>query len=164
MNPDHRIPAHPAGITGDNKAIWATLHGHIPVRMTTRTVGVVAVLAMGLLHGCRKDESRLGLGVYKGTFKVTYTTAAYTGPVSLVLNQGRFICIGTEDRMPPSGEGTYTIGGGKIEFKDEIGRTADFDWNLVLHGVYDYAYDGRKLIISASKNGLGFYEYHLERE
>lgn len=132
--------------------------------MTTRFIVAVAILAMVLLPGCRKNESFLGPGIYTGLFKVTYSVADDTGPVTLVLSQGRFVCMGTENRMPPSGEGTYRVSEGKIEFMDELGRTADFDWNLVLHGVYDYTVNGDKLVISASKNGVGFYEYHLERK
>ena len=42
--------------------------------------------------------------------------------------------------------------------------TADFDWNLILEGQYEYQCNGRNLKIFADKNGVGHYEYNLVKQ
>jgi hypothetical protein len=117
-----------------------------------------------LLYSCDKDDLNIKEGTYKGTFTVTYSSGTQTGQTTLELKNGKFSCSGNSNRIPAGGSGTYSLDNGKITFNDENFWTADFDWNLILRGQYDYSFNGKKLKISADKNGVGNYEYDLEKQ
>lgn len=116
------------------------------------------------LSGCNKDDINLIEGTYKGTFTVTYNSGTQTGQTTLKLMNGKFYCSGNSNRIPAGGSGTYTFDNGKITFSDENFWTADFDWNLILNGQYDYTFDGKKLKISADKIGVGHYKFDLKKQ
>ncbi len=126
------------------------------------------ILAVFLLAsvfiGCKKLNLEVKEGTYTGTFTVTYQSGTKTGSTSLELKNGRYTCSGNADRIPAGGSGTYSVDKGIITFHDENIWTADFDWNLILNGPYDYTFDGKKLILSADKNNVGHYEYALEKK
>ena len=103
-------------------------------------------------------------GIYSGTFTVTYNFAKRTGTTTLKLENGKFTCAGNLDRIPAGGSGNYSINHDKIVFSDKNFWSADFDWNLILKGEYEYTFDGKRLKISANKNNVGYYEYDLEKE
>jgi len=117
-----------------------------------------------LLSSCDKDDLNIKEGTYKGTFTVTYSSGTQTGQTTLELKNGKFSCSGTSNRIPAGGSGTFSSDNNKITFNDENVWTADFDWNLILSGNYDYTFDGKKLKISADKNGVGNYKYDLEKQ
>jgi hypothetical protein len=113
---------------------------------------------------CDDDHSKNPMiGTYTGTFTVTYSSGELSGDVTLKLQEGRYTCIGNPDRIPAGGRGTYTVEEGKMIFVDENVWTADFDWNLILNGTYDYTFNGQKLIIWADKNDVGTYRYELQK-
>ena len=124
------------------------------------TIFLIAILS----YSCDKDDLNIKEGTYKGTFTVTYSSGTQTGQTTLELKNGKFSCSGNSNRIPAGGSGTYSLDNGKITFNDENFWTADFDWNLILSGQYDYSFNGNKLIISADKNGVGNYEYDLEKQ
>ena len=68
------------------------------------------------------------------------------------------------DFFPAGGSGTYEMKGSKITFSDTNIWLANFDWNLILSGEYDYLINGNELTISANKNSVGFYKYELKKE
>lgn len=126
---------------------------------------LLAVLFLPFLMGCSKQNSDNVPtdGKFKGTFTVNYQNARKSGETTLVLDNGRYSCSGNPDRIPAGGSGTYSIDNGKITFVEENFWTADFDWNLILEGLYDYQFDGRNLIIYA-ENDVGHYEYRLVKQ
>lgn len=117
-----------------------------------------------LILGCKKDNLNIKDGTYKGTFTVTYSSGTQTGQTTLELKNGKFTCSGNSNRIPAGGSGTFSSDNGKITFNDKNAWTADFDWNLILSGNYDYTFDGKKLIFSADKNNVGNYKYDLEKQ
>jgi hypothetical protein len=119
---------------------------------------------MALLISCKKDNLKIEEGTYTGKFTVTYNTGIETGITTIELRNSTYTCTGNSDRIPAGGSGTYSIDNKIITFNDENMRTADFDWNLILNGQYDYTFDGKKLKISADKNSVGHYEYDLEKK
>lgn len=125
---------------------------------------LVVIATLSFLFGCDKSEVNVTEGSYKGTFTVTNSTGVSTGAVTLELKNGRFSCSGNSDRIPAGGSGSYSVTNGKIVFVDENFWTADFDWNLILNGRYDYTFDGKILQISTFKNDVGFYRYDLEKQ
>lgn len=117
-----------------------------------------------LILGCKKDNLNIKDGTYKGTFTVTYSSGTQTGQTTLELKNGKFTCSGNSNRMPAGGSGTFSLDNDKITFNDGNAWTADFDWNLILNGKYNYTFDGKKLIFSADKNNVGNYKYDLEKQ
>ena len=133
--------------------------------MSTKLLtGAIFTLVI-LLSSCQKDDSSIIMdGTYKGTFTVTYSSGTQSGQTSLELKDGKFSCSGNSNRIPAGGSGTFSSDNKKIAFNDENVWTADFDWNLILSGQYDYTFDEKKLMLSADKNGVGNYKYDLEKQ
>jgi len=140
---------------------------------------IVPALICGMLFiSCGKTSEEMEVVVsmpvkedtYSGTFTVKYFVAmpeswgSGSGKTTLVLQDGKFTCTGNPGFIPAGGSGTYSINDDKIVFVDENFWTADFDWNLILNGEYDFKFDGKRLKISANKNNVGYYEYVLEKQ
>ena len=85
------------------------------------------------------------------------------GNTEIELKTNTFKCSGNNNRIPAGGTGKYKIKNDKITFNDENGWTADFDWNLILNGEYDYNSKGKTLKIWKI-NTIGTYTYNLERK
>lgn len=132
--------------------------------MRTNFLILTFILMATLLLSCNKDELNITDGTYKGTFTVTYSSGKKTGQTTLNLNNGKFSCSGNSNRVPAGGSGTFSLDNNKITFNDENFWSADFDWNLILNGQYDYTFNGKKIKISADKNSVGRYEYNLEKQ
>ena len=113
-------------------------------------------------HNDTNPQPNIKDGVYSGIFTVTYASEKRSGTTTVVLKNGRFTCSGNPDRIPAGGSGSFTTKNDTIIFNDENFWTADFDWNLILSGRYNFIYDGKKLKFSSYKNDVGFYEYDLE--
>ena len=118
---------------------------------------------------CSNDDDttdRSFNGTYTGTFSVTYENGdTFSNPVSVTFNgQDNYSSTGNSSRIPAGGSGTYVKENTTISFHDINTWTADFDWNLVLDGTYDYSLTGTHLIISAHKNDLALYTYDLIKE
>ena len=103
-------------------------------------------------------------GKYSGIFTVQYSNFSASGKTSLELKDGKFICIGSSNRIPAGGSGNYSVNNNKIIFEDRNFWTANFDWNLILNEEYEYTFDVKRLKFSAYKNDVGYYEYDLEKE
>ena len=109
-------------------------------------------------------------GVYTGTFTLRYCSDVpewwywnYTsGETTLELKNGKFTCTGNPNRIPAGGSGNYSINNNKIIFEDVNYWTANFDWNLILNGEYDYTFDGNNL--KFSKVLCSHYEYDIKKQ
>lgn len=126
-----------------------------------------------LLFSCNKEGhntddtkevvQKIPDGSFTGSFTVQYRSLTKTGSITLELRNGNYTCSGNYDRIPAGGSGAFSIETGKIRFIDKNVWTADFDWNLILNGQYNYTFDGNKLTISAEKNNVGQYVYNLQK-
>ena len=130
---------------------------------TTKFIAAILSITT-LLCSCKKEDIEIKDGTYTGTFTVTYLSNTQSGQTTLELKNGKFSCTGNSNRIPAGGSGTVSSYNSQITFNDEKAWTADFDWNLILSGKYDYTFDGKKLIISADKNSVGNYKYDLEKQ
>lgn len=130
-----------------------------PIQLIASVFSVAVLIA-----GCNKDELNIMDGTYTGTFTVRYSSGTQTGPTTLNLQDGKFSCQGNPNRIPAGGSGTFFADSKTITFQDENVWTADFDWNLILSGQYNYTFNGKKLKIFADKNQVGYYEYDLEKQ
>lgn len=108
--------------------------------------------------GCSHELTE---GTYRGTFTVVYDTATLTGSTVLHLSGGRYECDGNDNRIPAGGSGTYRTENGIILFQEERMWTANFDWNLILKGEYNYSVSGRRLKLSMRTDRAPFYKYDL---
>ena len=133
--------------------------------MKTKFLGLAILSLSILLLSCEKIQVKSKNGTYKGAFTVTYNSGwVRTGETTLELKNGEFSCSGNSNRIPAGGSGTFSINENEISFFDENAWTADFDYNLILEGTYNCEFQGKKLIISADRSGLGHYEYELEKQ
>lgn len=121
-------------------------------------------LCLIVLFSCKKDRQDLTNGTYKGTFKVSYTSGSNEGPVTLVISDGTYECSEDADHIPGGGSGTFTQEKKTIVFDDENVHTADFDWNLILNGIYGYTFDGKHLKLVNDRVTGAYYEYDLEKQ
>ena len=115
---------------------------------------------------CKKDNNDNVPGTYIGTFTVTYIdSSTFTGSTTVnILNNGQYNCSGNANYIPAGGSGTFSKSDNKIIFEDINLWTANFDWNLVLNGEYDYLFDGNNLKLTAFKNNVGQFEYNLMKQ
>jgi hypothetical protein len=132
--------------------------------MKTKLLIVTFFSVVTILSGCTKENLSIYDGTYKGTFTVTYSSGTYSGQTLLEIINSKFYCSGNTGRIPAGGSGTFSLDNNKVTFQDENFWTADFDWNLILNGTYNYTFDGKKLKISAAKNEVGSYKYELVRQ
>lgn len=113
---------------------------------------------------CKKNNQHVLAGTYSGVFTVKYNDQQRSGITTLLLKKGEFSCTAGPKRYPAGGSGSFSVSKNKINFKDNNHWTTDFDGNLILNGTYDYTFDGKTLKIMAEKNGVGHYQYHLEKD
>lgn len=125
----------------------------------THTLSLMLAV-MSLIGAAARCDMPLPEGTYTGKFKVVYDTATFTGVTTLRLHGDTYQCERNDNRIPAGGSGTFTIRDNTIIFHDENMWTADFDWNLILKGEYNYTLDGKNLKLSMRKNGT-MYEYDL---
>lgn len=122
-------------------------------------MSIFLIVTISLASGGCSNE--LTEGTYRGTFTVVYDTATLTGMTTLHLSEGRYECDGNDNRIPAGGSGTYRTENGIILFQEERMWTADFDWNLILKGGYNYSVSGKRLKLSMRTDRGAFYKYDL---
>ena len=130
---------------------------------------LIAILSL-TFSSCNNDDdnnqNQSLNGNYNGTFTVEYLNGdTFSNPVTVNFNDGNnYQSSGNNDYFPAGGSGTYEKSNSTIEFYDINYWTANFDWNLILGGEYDYSINGNKLIISANRTDFGIYKYELTKE
>jgi len=139
---------------------------------TNYLIKITILLIALVLNACNSNDDDLSKnlnGNYKGIFTVEYSDGIiFTNDVTVSFSgENNYYSSGDgnyNDFYPSGGNGTYEKGISKIVFSDTNIWLADFDWNLILTGEYDYSTNGNELIISANKNNVGFYKYELTKE
>ncbi|SRX72822.1 hypothetical protein [Aequorivita antarctica] len=130
---------------------------------------LIAILSLAF-NSCKNDddnnENQNLNGNYSGTFTVEYLNGdTFTNPVTVSFDgENNYQSSGDSENIPAGGSGTYEKGNSTIDFNDINIWTADFDWNLILGGEYDYLLNGNELTISANRTELGLYKYELVKE
>lgn len=131
---------------------------------------VLVLLFASILNSCNDDELNQNLnGNYSGIFTVKYSDGTtFSNNVTVTFNEkNNYSSSGNGniyDFYPAGGSGTYEKGKSTIIFYDINGWYANFDWNLILNGEYEYSINENELTISANKNNVGFYKYELTKE
>jgi len=124
---------------------------------------IMTPLALLGLAACHKDNAepvKLS-GTYTGIFKSTSPNAA-SGTVKLVVTDKTYLAE-LKTFMRIESRGTYIIDNNQITFKDSTAHTANFDWSLLLNGVYEQSAKNDSLILV--KKGEGYsYMYRLKKQ
>lgn len=118
-------------------------------------------------NSTNKDDSNQALnGTYAGIFTVEYVNGdTISNPVTLKFTEeNEYQSSANQDRIPAGGSGTYKKKDTTINFTDVNTWTADFDWNLILKGEYQFEQNKDQLILSAYKNEVGLYKYKLRKK
>lgn len=129
---------------------------------------LIAIVSFAI-NSCSSDDepSTPNLtGTYSGTFRVEYQNGeSFSNPVEVsFMSENKYNSSGNDKYIPAGGSGTYEVNESIIEFKDINYWTANFDWNLILNGEYEYSLTGDQLTLSAHKNEMGLYIYELNKE
>ena len=124
---------------------------------------LIFIIALSLTaYSCNTDDDNNTNqdfnGTYNGTFTVEYANGeTFSNPVIVSFTkENAYQSSQNNDFFPAGGNGTYEKGNSTINFTDINFWLANFDWNLILDGKYNYSKNGNKLIISANKNNVGF--------
>jgi hypothetical protein len=125
---------------------------------------LIFLISISILS-CKKAKNLpLIDGTYTGTFKVIYTSGTQTGITKITFGEGIYSCLGNGNFIPAGGSGIYIQEENKITFKDSNFWTANFDWNLILSGSYDYSFNGENLKIYIKRSSNIYYEYNLVKQ
>lgn len=129
--------------------------------------GIFIVLLM-VFSNCDNKSENLAIqeGTYDGVFTVAYENQEpISNEVTLSFSNGKYSSSAGPNRIPAGGEGTYSITKDSITFNDQNIWTADFDWGLILNGVYKLNVDGNSIeLIKNQKSSDGFYKYELSKK
>jgi hypothetical protein len=102
-------------------------------------------------------------GHYTGTFSYS-NPYIRTRPSAVVLHLQGTSFSGNSDhaRYPAIGVGSWQADNNTIRFENKSMWTADFDWNLILKGEFNYRLNGNQLSIWKTV-GNSMYTYELTR-
>ena len=118
------------------------------------------------LTACEKEENLPLLdGTYSGTFRTLVDKKEQVNDFEVVLDSRRFIT-----NKGGAGLGPFEVGTrNNVKFVDELFYTANFDWNTILTGDYNYQIKGDSLIlekivaIPTSGTANVYYQYRLKK-
>ncbi len=125
---------------------------------------------------CEDDNETqlLQLGTYEGTYTVIFnygTSESHTNysETQLILGEGYYKITENTYITPPYSLGKYELSSTNIIFQDTIIHTAEFDWSLIIHGEYQYEFEGNKLTMSQIEtvgylNEVRKYTYELQKQ
>lgn len=118
----------------------------------------IAVLALTiiLIAGCRRNspqeliKSDTLSGHYIGVFNRLNADSDTTAKVELDFTANKWTGVSNIPKFPALSEGSYNFvfDAMLINFDNEMPWTADFDWSLILDGVYQYRLTPDSLIIA----------------
>ena len=129
---------------------------------------LLSLILITVLCGCEKADLSNLHGSFSGTFvymdPVSSKAPPPSGPVTISFSGNTYQSTGNPNRIPAGGSGTFKIlSKEEISFEDRNFWTADFNWNTILKGNYNYIIKGDSLFLTRSENGLSIIEYRLKR-
>ncbi|MBB2145479.1 hypothetical protein GM921_08295 [Pedobacter sp. LMG 31464] len=124
----------------------------------------ISLFAATLL-ACEKDKNAKDFkGTYSGTFRTMQDGKVAMTDTELTLLNGNF----EVKKGIKTGKGSFKLEDKTtVTFSDEIARTADFDWNIILNGSYTYQALGDSLILTRNlpylPTTITLYQYRLKQ-
>jgi len=132
-------------------------------RNDMKTLVLIFVTSIFLVSCGSVEPDSVIDGNYVGTYSITHnygTDSAYTlhGEITFEFSKGSYKYLGTKYSLPPESGGRYSIVRiRKIFLRDNGIHPADIDPNLLLKGVFDYSFDGERLILEQQDNKYKYY-------
>ncbi|WP_316768458.1 hypothetical protein [Pedobacter frigiditerrae] len=130
---------------------------------------LIYLLALIITFSACKKESTSNhfKGNYTGTFRTSLGTNKVITDTEITFSDNLF----KVNKGAKLASGTFKINNSKtVTFEDKNIWTADFDWNLILNGSFEYEIKGDSLILSRNLNTnpassylYPYYEYRLKR-
>ncbi|MEE1943552.1 hypothetical protein VRU48_00435 [Pedobacter sp. KR3-3] len=117
---------------------------------------------------CKKEKgTEVFNGTYEGSFIVRIDGKKTNYESKILFGNGKYKTL----KGAKGGSGTFVFMNSTdamVNFNDENIWTADFDWNLILSGLFTYKAQGDSLILTRSlpytaENGNKLYQYRLKR-
>ncbi len=104
------------------------------------------------------------MGTYEGVFRAedVQNTLKKSGPVTLILHENGYECIGNPNMVPAGGQGTFVKKDDKLIFKQD-GVWQRVNLEMVLQGAYSYSFEGKELELWRETNGK-YLKYDLIRK
>ena len=130
---------------------------------------MMALVMMGMLMAtaCDKGEDPFAKGgeTFKGSFKrIESGKQTVASSVQLRFKNGAFEGGSDQINYPAICEGSYSLKGEMLNFRNSCYFPANFDWSLILVGDFNYERKSDSLIISRSYDWGGRDEYRLKKE
>ena len=109
---------------------------------------VVILIAIGVFACGNDDHIRPNLinGAYVGTFERQNNASN----VILNFQNGQFTGESDTTKFPAICNGNYQISKNSITFENLCPWTAEFDWTLILSGMWNFQISGEELILTNS--------------
>ena len=126
----------------------------------------LVIVCVGLFS-CKKDkhDSHDFLnGTYKGTFKRYHQAGSQEALVTLEFNYPNWTGSSNMDKYPALNKGRYSYDDYVLSFTNTAVWTADFDWTLILNGVYLEHLEGDSLRITKSYGNGEIDVYRLKKQ
>lgn len=124
---------------------------------------LLLIVAIGLF-ACKKNNSKSISGIFEGQFIAIYpaTNDTFLGKALITLStNGQYNSKADVNLYPAGGSGSFTFNDSIIAFNDVNVWTSNFDFNLVLNGLYKYSYEGSKLNLKLHNTNGNIYQYIL---
>jgi hypothetical protein len=129
---------------------------------------VAMMLPLLLLGACAKKVIEISKleGDYNGTFSYQQNSDSNNKieniPVKISFTGNEYKSSANANYMPAGGQGKYELSGTKVVFTDEMMRTANFDWNLLLNGTYTISSKSDSLFL-VKKTDDASYTYTIKK-
>jgi len=128
---------------------------------------MLLVFASLSLYGCVDNFDPISDGdnvVYMGTFmRGGPLIDPLPSNVTIRFRDGVFEGTSDTQNYPAICNGTYSIKGTKINFRNKCVFPANFDWGLILAGDFEYELKGDSLMIRRSYEGGNYDQYMLKK-
>lgn len=113
---------------------------------------LLILLALISIVACDKprDAKPFPNGTYTGTFMRYNQPGSQEAEVTLKFLYPEFEGRSNLDRYPAMGKGKYAMKDNALQFANETVWTADFDWTLILDGMYIDQAAGDSLVFTKS--------------
>lgn len=132
--------------------------------MKAKLLAVMCLLLVSCEGGVMGDVV-LTEGNYVGVFLRSDPVAKYQpANVSVAIQGDRFEGSSSIRNYPAICEGTFRTDGASVDFKNDCLFTADFDWTLILSGIYRVSQERNTITLVKSYGGGRYDTYTLTRQ
>ena len=120
-----------------------------------------------ILFACKKDDTKNFNGNYTGTFRTLVQGKLVMSDFDVSLQARQFNVTKGDYKENGTFQRSQT---NQLTFTDQLVRTADFNWNVLLNGTYTTEVKGDSLILTKypptgplALPAYNYYQYRLKR-